>query len=142
MARLHIYVDVKDDKTVSKFGVTKTKRVVFHNQHATDTLVVTIDGATADRSPLCKGQQKIVSFDVTAVEKEEGYKICKDYPLDTFKYTATLGTAAAEDPIVIIETSWFFGGDALVAAVIGAGVGAIVTAVVLKFRRDRPQVNA
>ena len=141
MARLHIYVDVRDGNTISKFGVPRNGQVVFLNQHATDSLHVVIEGASADSSPLCKGGQKIVSFDVAA-GKKDGYKICSDFEGVAFKYSATVGNAATEDPIVIIETSGFSTTEALVGgAIIGFGLGLLAAVAFLRSKMQQAKIQ-
>lgn len=105
MPRLHIYVQEKGGKTVSKFGKTKDNdKVVFHNQHGTDTLQVKILGDAVANKALCQGSMSFPEFSVGPKDKK-AFEICQGYGGQEFEYTAQIGTFALEDPIIIIERS-------------------------------------
>jgi len=126
VAKLNIFVNEKNGQTVSKFGKAKdSEKIVFHNQHPTQTLTVTVVGETpAAGVPLCEGpgQNTVSSFTVAAAG-QQAYKICNAYLADTFKYTATIQGATPEDPIIIIERKRLLDNPiVLVAAGAAAGV--------------------
>lgn len=114
MSNLRIYVNVTTDGTAtySGFGVGDDKHVFFYNNHATDTLTVVIKDATAQSSPLCENNSKgpkVTAFPVDHGQFEK-FAVCEDFTGASFKYTATIGNAAPEDPIVIVEKSGIIGG--------------------------------
>ncbi len=133
MARLHIYVDEMDGKTVSKFGKTENLgKIVFHNQHSSKSLTVTIQGEPGAGNALCQGSTEFPAFTIAsnASEKKMAFKVCDSYTGDSFEYTATLDGAVLEDPIIIIERSGWFGGEiaaALGIGVVGIAIGALTT---------------
>jgi hypothetical protein len=107
MARLHIYVNEIEGKTVSKFGKPKdSDKIVFHNQHATGTLTVVINSDPQFGNALCKGTQPVTTFTVAPTAKE-AFSICNAYQGEMFKYTAQINGFQLEDPIIIIEKSGF-----------------------------------
>lgn len=103
MARLHIYVNDKCGKTVSKFGVEPDDEIVFFNQHPSNTLTVSIEAEPKEGNALCCGSEGIETFTVTPEERRKAFSICRTYKADTFKYTATISGSEPEDPIIIIE---------------------------------------
>jgi hypothetical protein len=131
VAKLNIYVGSTAGQTQSQFGKVKdSDKIVFYNQDPAATLTVTIKGDQPGVSALCKpngqgvdsltvtlkseqpgvsvlckpnGQPAGDSFTVAPAERSKGFTICDGYQAATFKYTAQVGTAAPEDPIIIIE---------------------------------------
>jgi hypothetical protein len=105
VAKLNIYVGSTAGQTQSQFGKVKdSDKIVFYNQDPAATLTVTIKGDQPGVSALCKPNgQGVDSFTVAPAERSKGFTICDGYQAATFKYTAQVGTAAPEDPIIIIE---------------------------------------
>jgi hypothetical protein len=140
VARLHIYVTDKNEETFSKFGKPKdSDKIVFHNQHPSKTLTVTIQSEPQAGSALCKGNTAVDAFSVTPAEQKKSYTICKDYEAEIFKYTATIAGSAPEDPVIIIERAKFLESSAVQVG-IGFVAGALVAVAVLKMMpvRTRP----
>ena len=102
MARLHIYVGDRNGQTVSKFGKPKdSDKVVFHNQHPSNELVITTDAAA-----LCKSKNGPAEMTIhVPAGGKMAYVICDAFQGDSFKYTATIAGSAPEDPIIILEKS-------------------------------------
>jgi hypothetical protein len=65
-------------------------------------LAVTIQGEPDAGIALCQGSQKFESFTMSVAEQRKAFTVCTDYRGATFKYSAQVGTAAPEDPIIII----------------------------------------
>ena len=140
MARLHIYVNDKGGKTVSKFGKPRDNdKIVFHNQHPSNTLTVTIEGEPEAGIALCKGSQEITSFTVTPADpgQKKAFSICSDYRGETFKYTATIAGSEPEDPIIIIERSNFFNVYGTAVLFVGVAALAFAAGTLFGMRRAR-----
>lgn len=142
MSNLRIYVDVNttNNTTYSSFGVDKANKVFFNNIHSTDTLTVVVKDATTTSSPLCdngKNGPKVPTFAV-GPGGHEAYSICADFQGKSFKYDATIGNAATEDPIVIIEKSGYDPGATNGTLAIVAGVSLLLGALgVLGYQKLR-----
>lgn len=96
--KLDIRVNVEgDNQTVSKFAVFEGGHVVFHND-ADAKLTVSFAGT----SPLCQGGNAQMSFTVDP-GKHKKFKSCDGVAGQSFKYTAKVDNAAAEDPILIYD---------------------------------------
>lgn len=122
MSKLQIHVFVQDGRTVSKFKVGKTEKVVFRNRDPEDTLAVTITSEPGKGNALCDGQTEVVAFSITPQEKKKSFNICPDYHGESFKYSAQIGTATVEDPIVIIETGYALTTPIVIIEVIAGGI--------------------
>jgi hypothetical protein len=103
--KLNIHVNDQNGKTQSQFGKAKdSEKIVFFNDSSTATLTVTIQSQPGMGVALCdKNGLGVDSFTVAPTEKTKAFTICNAYQGTTFKYTAQVGTAAVEDPIIIIE---------------------------------------
>ncbi len=128
--KLGIRVSVNEsNQTVSKFAVSESGHVVFYNDAGAE-----LDVTFSEPLLLCKNNAPQSSVRIGAGNQEK-LKVCNAADGNTFKYTATVSGAAAEDPIVIIETaSLDLGYDTLLAAAVGAGIAALVTFFVTKQR--------
>jgi hypothetical protein len=130
MAKLQIQVSVRGDRTVSKFRLGKTDAVVFRNAHQTDTLTVKVtDDSGQPSGALCDSTGNVTTFTV-APKAKMNFSVCPGFTGDSFKYSAQIGTAALEDPIVIIEPNAFVDNTAVLvggAAVIGFLAGYFVS---------------
>ena len=99
MAKLHLHIFRDGNQTRTKIGKDEgPDKIVFHNHSTTEVLQVDFVPANVikDNSGAFIGQivvpadgEKRVSFDAA-----EGAEV---------KYTVKIGTAAAEDPIIIID---------------------------------------
>ena len=137
MANLTIVVDVRDDQTMSTYKIPPNGKLTFQNASNIDSLVISPKDGDPPL-PLCKGNG---STTVPPIGKGQSHTvdICKD-AAGEFLYTAQIGTAAPEDPIVIIERKMNFVFDPA-SFVFGAVVAAVVTYLVLRSiaRKMRPQ---
>jgi hypothetical protein len=122
MSKLQIHVFVQEGKTTSKFKVGKTESVIFRNRDPQGTLTVSVASEPDKGTALCVAGTKVETFTITPQEKKKAFDICGDYRGETFKYTAQIGTAAVEDPIVIIETGYALTNPIVIIEVIAAGV--------------------
>lgn len=138
MANLNIAVTVHDNQTMSQYVMTKSGKVAFFNKGDGPLLVVTPKSG----SPFCKNDGFSV-IDRIEVPKDEfrKVKICDVYNAGEFLYTAQIGTAKAEDPIVILERGFKLNRDISIGVAIGVLAGFIVAYAVLRMRGPRPQVR-
>ena len=139
MADLTIVVDVRDNQTMSSYRIPKSGKLVFKNASTTDQLVITPKG-DGGSLPICDNNQPIPAPLTIAAGASKTVGICGDFNGQEFLYTARVGQAAAEDPIVIIEKRMNFVFDPA-SFVFGAVIAAAVTYFVLKSlaRKVRPQ---
>jgi hypothetical protein len=141
VAKLNIYVGSQAGQTQSQFGKVKdSDKIFFVNQDPAATLTVTIKGEQGSQSALCKPNgQGVDSFTVAPTERSKGFTICDGYQGATFKYTAQVGTAAAEDPIIIIER-WSIANAtvSLTTAAVLTVAGLIVGGFVSRWLAKRP----
>ena len=139
MADLTIVIDVRDNQTMSSYRIPKSGKLVFRNASTTDQLVITPkgDGGTL---PICDNNQPIPTPLTIGAGASKTVNICGDFNGQEFLYTAQIGQAAAEDPIVIIEKKMYFVFDPASFA-FGAVIAAAVTYFVLKSlaKKVRPQ---
>jgi hypothetical protein len=152
MAKLHVRVDtvpIPNDpqnrhQTRSKFGKSKdTDAIIFSNKDTQSSLKIDITSDPANGPVLCqeKDNKTPIALPATVGVNAEGkYTICRDFKGAEFKYTATIGTALAEDPIIIIEKKSFSVGvvGIVVAAAVGATIGAAVANYFATRRRSLP----
>ena len=140
MADLTIVIDVRDNQTMSSYRIPKSGKLVFKNASTTDQLVITPKG-DGGSLPICDNNQPIPAPLTIAAGASKTVGICGDFNGQEFLYTARVGQAAAEDPIVIIEKSKPHYWDPGVAAVAGALLGAGITYFIVRSRdsRTRPQ---
>ena len=117
MARLNLHITVENRNTVTRIGKAKdNEKIVFFNE-GTDILTVTLDQnlfKSANGKPLKRitGRQakrltgksgSVYTFTVApgnekSLTVNSGTAVGKEV-----KYTAQIGTATREDPIIIIE---------------------------------------
>jgi hypothetical protein len=139
MADLTIVVDVRDNQTMSSYRIPKSDKLIFKNASTTDELVITLKG-NGDSHPICENNQPIQASLTVAAGASKTVRICDDFDGREFLYTARIGQAEPEDPIVIIEKKMYFVFDPASFA-FGAVIAAAVTYFVLKSlaRKVRPQ---
>lgn len=142
MAKLNIYINEEQGKTLSKFGKAKdNEKIVFNNQHPTAALAVTIVTPPDIRSVLCEKDGTTAAPNPFSVPnlKSTGYWVCNDYQGTSFKYTAQVGTAAPEDPIIIIERSSHSGISVPIAGTVGIALAAFIlgAAIAMMWARSR-----
>ena len=103
MADLKIVVDVRDNQTMSNYKVPKSDKVEFVNASTTDTLVIT-PKPPATTLPFCETtrRRRFRYHSRLPPVVRELYTSART-GTEQSSYTAQIGTAAAEDPIVIIE---------------------------------------
>jgi hypothetical protein len=142
MAKLQIHVFVQDGKTTSKFRVGKTEKVVFHNRDSQGTLTVSVASEPGMETALCVAGTKVETFTITPQEKKKVFDICGDYRGETFKYTAQIGTAAIEDPIVIIETGYALTNPIVIIEVIAGAVLLLGGYLLGRWHANRSRHNA
>jgi hypothetical protein len=141
MAKLTIRVDVEDGKTVSKFRTTRFNRIDFHNDGPGELKVV-IQNATGVDSPICDSSGPVPSFAIPEKGDKLSFHFCGNKEKWTeFKYDATIGNYALEDPIVIIERSRLFQifEQPAAAAFAGLAIGAVLAVVIMRMRASRTQ---
>lgn len=140
--QLDIYVAVEGTKTVSRFAADI---IWFHNDDATSDLTIGFKPNQPDTLAFCKNKNDDHTKGTTTLTikagKKDGVYICSDYPGTTFGYTAKIGSADLEDPIIILGKD--SKSPSIVASLpaIGAGllVGVVLTLLVQRlFMRRRP----
>jgi len=135
MASLEITVAVRDGKTMSQYMMLKNGKLTFTNADAAQDLAVAPKGSV---NPFCEnGGNKAIPPPLTIHPNASlDVVICKDFQATEFSYTAQIGTAAPEDPIIIFEKTKMQV-SATAAFFIGAAIGAVAVAVILKMRTPR-----
>jgi len=88
-------------RTVTKIGKKKDeKKIVFLNESKTDVLTMTLYNA----DPLLYDVKSGTFTFTVAANEEKTFSVRRDAAVGAdFKYTAQIGRAAPEDPIIIIE---------------------------------------
>jgi hypothetical protein len=145
MADLTIVVDVRqletgEWQTMSSYKVPRSGKITFTNASKTDSLK--ISGKEAFPAlKLCElnGTEIVLPLEVPK-EDSRVVKICDSFTEPEFLYTAKIGDALEEDPIVIIEKKSNIVFDTA-SFVFGAAIAAAVTYLVMKAlaRKMRPQ---
>jgi len=103
MSDLMIVVDVRDGQTMSQYSMSKSGKLTFANASDQDDLTVT----PKNGEPFCENNKTtVIPKIVVAPEDEETVRICTAYADSEFLYTAKIGLATEEDPIVILERSY------------------------------------
>jgi len=128
-------------QTRSRFGKHKdTDVIIFHNDDARFTLEIGIvsDPNNPNNEPvLCedkKGKVPVTPMPTHVGVGQTGeYTICQAFKGADFKYTATIGSAKTEDPIIIIENSKASFTLGVVGIVIVAAIGATIGAIVANY---------
>ena len=138
MADLTIVIDVRDNQTMSSYKIPKSGKLTFKNSSTTDALVISAKGDNA--LPICENNQPIPPPLTIAAGTSKTVRICDTFNGQEFLYTAQIGQAAAEDPIVIIERKMNFVFDPG-SFLLGAGIAAAITYLIVKSRANkiRPQ---
>ncbi|HKE44132.1 MAG TPA: hypothetical protein VKB41_06300 [Steroidobacteraceae bacterium] len=142
---LHVHVDTVPiaggQQTRSRFGKPKdTDAIIFHNDDTQSSLQISITSDPANGPVLCKeNNNKIpVPLPVSVPVGDKGkYTICQDFKGADFKYTAKIGTAVAEDPIIIIEKSKAIISVGLGGVLAAGAIGAVIGAVIANYLASR-----
>ena len=136
MANVNIAVTVQDNQTMSQYAMTKSGKVSFFNAGDGPLLVVTPKSGT----PFCRhdGMTVVPRIEVPKGESRK-VSICDLYGQGQFLYTAQIGTALPEDPIVILERSLKFNKEMVIDVGIGIVLGVAATYAFLRYRPSRPQ---
>jgi hypothetical protein len=140
MADLTIVVDVRDNQTMSSYRIPPSGKLTYINASKTDDL--TISQKNEHPLPLCDSNASTSIPLPLVIQKDDSQtvRVCSNFTGGEFLYTAQIGTAAAEDPIVIIEKSKSMAIDPLTAAILGAAVGVTLTLLYVNLRqKQRPQ---
>jgi hypothetical protein len=141
MADLTIVVDVRNNQTMSSYSIPPSGKLVFMNNSGIDSLVISPKDGDPPL-PFCENNGDTPkTLPPIGKYSSDTVKICDSFNGEYFLYTAQIGQAAAEDPIVIIEKSKMNYWDPGVAAVAGALIGAGITYFIVRSRdsRKRPQ---
>ncbi|HUG04358.1 MAG TPA: hypothetical protein VML92_08015 [Steroidobacteraceae bacterium] len=102
--RLSINVTVKDDQTVSRFVVRERGAVAFYNKGERELTLLFNNEKGEQESPFCKGDGKAEDNPIRIdAGDEKMLTICRGMAGKWFKYTAQIGDAAEEDPIIWVE---------------------------------------
>jgi hypothetical protein len=101
--RLSINVTVKDDQTVSKFVVRERGTVTFYNRGEYELTLLFKNEQGEEESPFCKGSKPEDNPIRIDADDEKILTIRSGMAGKWFKYTAKIGDAAEEDPIIWVE---------------------------------------
>jgi hypothetical protein len=142
MADLTIIVEVQGNQTISRFSIPPSGKLVYKNgaPAGAGDLVIAPKAPTT-KLPFCESNGKDYKPILPiAPDNEDTFHICKGFE-DSFYYTAKIGEATIEDPIVIIEKKLNFSPDPVAMLVLGLGIGAGLTYLIVKSRvnKMRPQ---
>lgn len=103
MSDLMIVVDVRNGQTMSQYSMAKSGKLTFANASDQDELSV----KPKSGMPFCENDKTTEIPEIlVAPGAEETVRICKAYGDSEFLYTAKIGSATEEDPIVILERSY------------------------------------
>jgi hypothetical protein len=140
MAALEIVVDVRDNQTMSQYNTPKNGKIKFtnaipkKNDPSDEASVLLITMKKNAPWPFCKsdGSPKEQPISVPPSETRAAF-VCESFAGNEVVYTAQIGSAAEEDPIIIFEKPK---ANLEFAAAVAAGVvvGAIATVLVLRLR--------
>lgn len=148
MAELEIIVDVRDEQTMSQYNTPKSGKIKFINAvpmaHPPDPEPMLRITAKKDHPwPFCK-KGNSVSMDqpilVPAGDAKAAW-ICNSFSGSEVLYTAQIGTAAAEDPIIIFEKTKARM-DFTTGVLVGVVAGALITAIILRMRSPKRSTPA
>jgi hypothetical protein len=142
MADLTIVVDVRDEQTMSSYKIPRSGKLVYKN--ASKDFDLTVSQKRQNPLPLCESNGNVEIELPLVVPKDtesRDLRICNSFKGQEFLYTAQIGMAAEEDPIVIIDKKKDASFDPLAAAILGASLGAAATYLIVKSRANkmRPQ---
>lgn len=130
MADLTIVVTVRGNQTMSLYKVPKNGKVTFVNASTDGDLVVTPKGSGS--MPFCEDDKVTAWPGIVPKNDEDTVRICNAFEGDELLYTAQVGTALPEDPIIIFEKS-NVALNLASAIVIGFVVGAALTVIIVKL---------
>ena len=139
MADLTIVIDVRNNQTMSSYRIPTSGKLTFKNASATDSLVISAKGP--DALPICESNQTTpVPTPLTiAASGSKTVRICDSFNGQEFIYAAQVGSAAVEDPIVIVERPKFSIAFDSASFILGAAIAAAVTYLILKSRAGTPR---
>jgi hypothetical protein len=127
-------------QTMSSYEIPPSGKIIFTNASETDSLEVSAKKGYPP-PPFCASNNSPKSLPITIAAKgSAGVHVCKPFDGKDFFYTAKIGDALAEDPIVIIEKKQSIVFDPA-SFFIGVGVAAILTYLIMRSRTHtlRPQ---
>ena len=142
MADLTIVVDVRGNQTMSSYRIPPSGKIKFVNAATNQGDLEISPKPPATELPFCENNGTTPETLAPIPPGGSGEtRICSGFGGGEFLYTAQIGTANPEDPIVIIEKSKHISFDPLAAALLAAGVSAGITYLVVRSRdsRRRPQ---
>ncbi len=141
MAALEIIVNVRDGQTMSQYDTPKSGKIKFINADTSATLLVTQKGQAG--WPFCDKDYTTPKAQPISVPPNDAKAawVCDSFAGGEVLYTTQIGTAAPEDPIIIFEKTKMQV-SAPVAFFVGAAVGAILVAAILKMRRPQRPTQA
>jgi hypothetical protein len=133
MADLTIVVEVENNQTFSRFSVPPSGKLVYRNGATAGDLLIAPKSPTTEL-PFCEsnGKDEKPVLPIGPGE-EDTFHIC-DGDTDNFYYTAKIGQAYIEDPIVIIEKKQNYALDPWMAGIFGALIGAAIAYLSIKSR--------
>lgn len=138
MAALEIIVTVRDGQTMSQYKMPKSEKVKFNNADPAATLKIT--GKEGKPWPFCDQDHttpKPQPIEVAPGGVKAAW-ICNSFTGGEVLYTAQIGTAVIEDPIIIFERQRLLS-TVEVAALGGVALGAVTAVVVMRLLRSKPR---
>lgn len=139
MADLTIVHNVRNGQTMSSYAIPPSGKLEFVNASSDggDLVITPKPGGTL---PFCENNgTSPKALPPIQHGQPETVKICNDYAGGEFLYTAQIGTANAEDPIVILERKMSLSPDPLAMLLLGLGVGAGIAYLITRARANRPR---
>lgn len=102
MSELTIVVGVRNDRTMSQYGMPTNGKLTFYNAGDEDLVVTPKTG-----SPFCASNKvTVIPQIVVEPDDEVTVRICTAYTGNEFLYKARIGQTVEEDPIVILERAY------------------------------------
>jgi hypothetical protein len=136
MPALEIIVDVRDDQTMSQYKTPKNGKIKFHN--ADTTYVLEIKAKQDAPWPFCNKDHVTPRqpFKVDPGTAKAAW-ICNTVESGELLYSAQIGTAKEEDPIIIFEKTKKLVFDPVLAVALGVAIGVAATLLYLRVRNRR-----
>lgn len=136
MADLTIIVEVENNQTISHFSIPPSGKLVYKNGATVGDLLIAPKSPTVEL-PFCESNGKTKKPVLPIGPKnDDTFHICEGFT-DRFYYTAQIGQASVEDPIVIIEKKQNYALDPWMAGIIGALAGAGIAYLIVKSRANK-----
>jgi hypothetical protein len=150
MAGLRIEIDVRDKdnvpvkQTMQVYRVPENEKVTFVNLDRDQDMVVR-PKPVDNIAPFCEKNDASKAKPVINVPKNKKVtvSVCENYDGNEIRYTAKIGSAGDEDPIVIIEKpkSLALSLDVVYATVLGLAVGAILAVAVMRLTARKATIR-